>query len=454
MITKKLPALIAAIFVLLLLFVSGCFEMNKHVVWSPDGKWAAIATDDGLYMCDADGKLSGKLLSDVKVVAWFPDSQRLALSQTITYDSWRDFEALLPADTKENIKQDAQLALGLFKAGRDTKQVSAAITNLNDTEKSALGIYLKTVDGAQQSLGTNWAVVEKMGFDIDAIQLARFTNGVLTIENTLFREIGKINDIRVSPTQAAIAFMVKPFKANDKDLTLLKVCSLDPADPVKIVTAQAALFFDWTTDGHSLLYLTTTAIPSEQSELLLGTVSRRAVTNQDGRLQLQEKADELAGTIFHPYDKVRSLPDGRIIFSAMDVHLPCTVADMPQCEQLFALDPSRSAMLTRLIPQKVLGETPQLLGLFEVSSDGKRIAMIDEHKFVVFDIAGGTVDTISNKTDFEDTLPVWRGNELSFITALDTNAPKKLDVVLWDHGTVRAISSNWPAEVRDKFLDK
>ena len=183
-------------------------------------------------------------------------------------------------------------------------------------------------------------------------------------------------------------------------------------------------------------------------------MSRRAVTNQDGRFQLQEKADELAGTIFNPYDKVRALPDGRIIFSAIDVHLPCTDADMPQCEQLFALDPGRSAMLTPLIPQKVMGETPKLLGLFEVSPDGKRIAMIDEQKFVVFNIAAGTIDTVSNKTDFSDTIPVWRGNELSYITALDTNAPKKLDVVLWNHGNSRAISSNWPAEVRGKFLDK
>ena len=205
--------------------------MNKHIVWSPDGKWAAVITDDGFYMCDGDGKLSRKLLADVTVAAWFPDSERLALSQTITYDSWRDLEALLPADTKENIKQDAQLALNLFNAGRNLKQVSAAITNLNDTEKSALGIYLKTVDGAQQALGTNWAAVEKMGFDVNVLQLARFTGGKLVIEKTLFRELGTISDIRVSPAQSAIAFAVKPFKGTEKDLTHLKVCSLDSGRP-------------------------------------------------------------------------------------------------------------------------------------------------------------------------------------------------------------------------------
>jgi len=40
---------------LLLLLLAGCLE--KRVVWSPDGSRAAVITEDGLYISDAEGKL-------------------------------------------------------------------------------------------------------------------------------------------------------------------------------------------------------------------------------------------------------------------------------------------------------------------------------------------------------------------------------------------------------------
>ena len=32
----------------------GCLP-EKRVIWSPDGKWGLVRSDDGLYVCDADG---------------------------------------------------------------------------------------------------------------------------------------------------------------------------------------------------------------------------------------------------------------------------------------------------------------------------------------------------------------------------------------------------------------
>jgi len=63
---------------LALLLLGGCYQ--KRFQWSPDGKRVALITNDGLYLSDAEGKLSELLLPAVKTAAWFSDSQRLAVS--------------------------------------------------------------------------------------------------------------------------------------------------------------------------------------------------------------------------------------------------------------------------------------------------------------------------------------------------------------------------------------
>lgn len=427
--------------------LSGCFDIQKRIFWSPDGKFAAILGEKGMYVCDADGKISGLLVPDVTVAAWFPDSQRIAFSQTLTFTSWNEVEGFLPSETRDRIKQDAQIALNEFKAGRNLKQVSATITNLTEHEQSALGLYLKTIDGAQQALGTNWSLVEKMDCDLNALQIGTVTNGSIALGNTLARETDKIGDIRISPNQSAVAYAVEQEKGCS-----LKVALLDGSAPARLVAEHTSISPDWSADGRSLLFIKAVG-DLENDNLVLGSLTSRTVLNRDGRIELQEKPDELVGLLFYPEDKIRRLADGRIIFSSMDVHLPSTSADMPKRQQLFMLDPERQATLTPLIPRGVQDDAPKGLFLFEISPDGKRIALIDENAFVVFNVAAGTVDVVSNKTDLANTVPVWRStNELCFITAPNTNAPDKTEVVLWNNNQVRVISSNWPAEAREKLL--
>ena len=60
------------------LLVGGCYE--KRIQWAPDSNRAAILTTEGLFLSDANGRLSQMLLPKVKAVAWFSDSQRLAVA--------------------------------------------------------------------------------------------------------------------------------------------------------------------------------------------------------------------------------------------------------------------------------------------------------------------------------------------------------------------------------------
>ncbi|MDE3257278.1 MAG: hypothetical protein OYM47_05535 [Gemmatimonadota bacterium] len=70
------------------LVACSCYEKRIH--WAPDGQRAAIIlsknlfeADDhiqGLYFSDSEGRLSRKLLPKASTVAWFGDSQRLAVA--------------------------------------------------------------------------------------------------------------------------------------------------------------------------------------------------------------------------------------------------------------------------------------------------------------------------------------------------------------------------------------
>ena len=64
---------------LVLLLLGGCLE--KHLVWSPDGKRAAVVAKDGLHFCDPDGKLTSLLLPGVYEIAWTSDSQQLVVAR-------------------------------------------------------------------------------------------------------------------------------------------------------------------------------------------------------------------------------------------------------------------------------------------------------------------------------------------------------------------------------------
>jgi len=129
--------------------------------------------------------------------------------------------------------------------------------------------------------------------------------------------------------------------------------------------------------------------------------------------------------VFDPTSKVRCLADGRLVFSAVEVHLPTTTEDVSQHQQLFAFDPGKQATLVRLIPQGVLGKVPENVNSFEVSPDGKRVSVLGEkHSVVVLTLATGSVETVQApaESNIEDCLPVWPStNELCFISFPKSN---------------------------------
>ena len=135
-------------------------------------------------------------------------------------------------------------------------------------------------------------------------------------------------------------------------------------------------------DGKSLVYAKLDNGLPKQDGPSLGTIIRQQVCGDDGRpLTDLQGTVELAGVCMNTLTRIRCLADGRIVFSTIELHLPAVSADMPQSLQLFALDPDRQATLTRLIPRSVERQIEESLYLFEVSPDGKQVAIPGEHRF-------------------------------------------------------------------------
>jgi hypothetical protein len=202
------------------------------------------------------------------------------------------------------------------------------------------------------------------------------------------------------------------------------------------------------------VYIRAINTPPSDDQISLASLTRRGILNAAGKIQIQTKADDLAGLLFAANNKVRCLSDGRIVFASADIHLPCTALDMPQQPQLFALDPERETGVIPLIPRSVQGSLPAKPAFYEISPDGKRVAVFaTKGAVVVLTLATGALDTVQAAGSVDTaSAPAWRSaSELCFIS---TTNGQPAQVALWNNGTTRVLSANWPAEARSGFLDK
>jgi Tol biopolymer transport system component len=439
--------LLAAAFACLLM--TGC--VARRIAWSPDGAHAAIFAGDGLRLCGADGALSTVVLPGDGMADWFPDSRRLAIVCEAKKQSWKDMEKVISPEERERVVEGGKAVLDQLKAGHNLTDALNTLSDLGDYEKSAVAVYLAQKEGTKEQAGTNWDDLRQRDASMVQIRIGTLEDGKLALGPPLLNSLRKIFDIRVAPTGTAIAFTAEG--ATENELLLLALPT-DGSAPPQLVASNTAACSDWSVDGHSLVYVRAINPSAGDDQICLGSLTRRGILNDAGKIQIQPKADDLAGLLFDANNKVRCLSDGRIVFAAADIHLPCTASDMPQQPQLFALDPEREAGVIPLIPRSVQESLPTKPGYYEPSPDGKRIAIFaDKGAVAVLTLATGALDTVQAAgSDDTGSAPAWRSaSELCFIS---TTNGQPAQLALWNNGTTRALSANWPAEARKEFLDK
>jgi hypothetical protein len=429
--------------------MTGC--VGRRIAWSPDGAHAAIFAGDGLRMCGPDGALSQLVLPGEGLAEWFPDSRRLAVVCEVKKQSWLDMEKVISTEERERVVEGGKVVLDQLKAGHKLDDALNALNGPGDYVKSAVAAYLAQNEGTKEQSGTNWDDLRQRDASMIQIRIGTLEDGKLTFGPPLFNCLRKIFDIRVGPTGTAIAFTSEGATENE---LLLWALPTDGSAPPQLVAKSTAICSDWSVDGHSLVYIRAINPSAGDDQISLGSLTRRGILDDAGKIQIQTKADDLAGLLFDAGNKVRCLGDGRIVFAAADVHLPCTASDMPQQPQLFALDPEREAGVIPLIPRSVQESLPAKPGYYEPSPDGKRIAIFaDKGAVAVLTLATGALDTVQAAgSDDTGSAPAWRSaSELCFIS---TTNGQPAQLAIWNNGTTRVLSANWPAEARKEFLDK
>ncbi len=315
-----------------------------------------------------------------------------------------------------------------------------------------MAAYLAESEGTKEQAGTNWDALQQKEASVLQIRIGTLEEGKLALGPPLINSLRKIMDIRVSPTGTAIAYTAEGDK--EDELQLLAVPT-DGSAPPQLVARNTAYCSDWSVDGHSLLYVRAINEAASSDQICLGSLTRRGILNAAGRIEIRTNADDLAGLLFDANNKVRCLSDGRIIFAAADVHLPCTSLDMPQQPQLFALDPERQTAVIPLIPRSVQNSLPDNPCFYEPSPDGKRIAISTEKRaVVVLTLATGALYTAASRGRTMTWPPRLPGVPPANCASFPTTNGQPSQVALWNHGTNRVLSANWPPAARKGFLDQ
>jgi hypothetical protein len=395
--------------VLMLVFLGGCLE--KHLVWSPDGTFAAVIAKDGLHLCDPDGKLTPLLLSGVDHVAWFDDSRRMAVARTRSLDDWTSVAKVIGSARVASVTREADAIWSKWEAGGSWSVLTMAIGQ--NSRRTLVKILLrdKHADTLRTKLNPgDWDSVKSEHVDLAELLTARMEGNQILPGPVLYTGLEKIEDIRLSPGDQAIAFTTDQTPDDDDESRLM--VALAHGGGATTVAERTAAYPDWTPDARSLVYVQAAA--GGKKDIRLATLIRREVLSDRWQIKPQENHDELAGMVFSNLIRVRCLKDGRILFNSAEFNLPMAERDVDtERERLFVLDPARQSTLVRLIPRGEEENMPKNLTFFEPSPDQRRLLVGGfDGEVSVLTIATGEVGVVQKAGDNNLlAAPVWRNDD-------------------------------------------
>jgi hypothetical protein len=378
--------------------------------------------------------------------------------------SWDEISPLLTQEQRNTLIALAQqLRREILSSDITYDQAISKLTEkLSDGEITAIKFYLREhlSEGLPEKLGSKWNDIKDTKAAIHQIQIAKLTD-----ENRwnpgpiVVKCLNPLLDIRISPDGRHIAY-VETMRTGRVDTTLtgrLFVVRAEENAKAWLVADDVAIWTDWSADGRYLAYIQSSPGSQPFHDVVLGTLSRCRVCTDDGKLlePLTPTAETLAGLFYSGLFRVRCLRDGRIVFSTLEVHLPCTAADMPRHMSLFAVDPKKQPTVTRILSRTAENELGDWeVYVFEFSPDETRICLGDEEgRAAIYDLATGEV-RILQPEGFRDSrfiCPTWRSNdELCFAVPPGSKwgSSNRAEIVLWSSpDTVRCISKDWPDSV-------
>ncbi|GJQ26898.1 MAG: hypothetical protein HBSAPP02_19300 [Phycisphaerae bacterium] len=445
-----------------LLFVSsvGCIP-EKRVIWSHDGKTAAISTHKGLRLAAADGQLLGARLDCTAArAAWFPDNRRLAIAYAREVKGWEQIAPIYSPQKIQDIAKAAQAAKERVLAydGDWSRFKLDPDGGHSPGMNAAILFYLRDrlPDGLPEKLGDKWADFREANATIWSLQLFDVDADQLTPGKLLRQSLDEMWMPAVSPRGEAIAYLAKGGEAQG-DAVGLYVISVRGGEP-RLIHPNVAMGYDWSADGRSLVYLCGPTDGRTDSAVTLGSVSTIEVAAENGSLlETFNKQEDHVGVLFSQLFNVRYLRDGRLMFSSVEFTLPATNRDMPQRWTLFVLDPRTPASVLRVLPRDFSEPMEMTSALFQLSPDETRVLIPgSKGRLYLYDFATGQTHAIQTEDVNErtQTVPAWRNNdEFTFVRPVKSADGKDGgQLTQWKAGATRPLDNDWPEEAREGWL--
>lgn len=442
--------------------LAGC-EPEELVIWNWNlaGDKALVLTSDATVLVDDKGNIQQLSPVPAWTAAWLPDGKRVVLAQRRQFDTWDKLSVILDKERANKIAVQARLLRAAVMAAQDLEDAGPALEALPSELREAVVLFMRdhADDALRAKLGDQWDELAKATASVGILTVTSVEKDEDNPEIRLAVILPGVVSIRVSPDgrHAAIA---TPYERQGQNLLKLSVVALNRADQVPVdVALGVARQAQWTPDGRELVYLAGSAM-AQADMAQLGTLIRRRVVDDEGRLAVAEEQQNLAGLLFSQSLRVRCLADGRILFATAPMTLP--LAEKPQPRTTIYEYEPRTRSLRQLISDEAAAQYPNRVDLFEVSPDGKHMVVAGSNGSVaVVELATGKHRQIVEAGEDSSlvSVPSWRTSEsLSVVIPVGGRiAGKKAQpatrpavaLVNVSDGTAKVISESWPQAVID-----
>lgn len=452
----KVPAILQRTLkfpLLLLLVVITCTacDPSNRIVWSPDGKQMALIAGDGLHLGTAAGNLTASLLSPAEQAVWLPDSQHLLVVHRQDTNSWKQLAEILPTEDVKTILAEAarvRTAILSYKGKWDDFDKDDSLSELRFGPEDV--IYLRAHHNQEllKIMGQKWKEVETLKASIWSVQLYETHGQAISPGAIVYRSARHIEDLRLSPDGKLLA-LTESTRVEGGPTYRLSVLALTGGKP-RIVSELAAKYPDWLPDSRNLVYIESLYRQSSSDYPFPGILRKVAAAPTDNSAPA-----DLAELVFRNNNRVRCLPDGRILFSCPEVSLPASPKSINWVQGLFGLDLSKQSAVIRMTPNSADSQLGDLAEYFEPNPDGSKVAIPSRNGSIsILTLSDATVMNSPKPADEKPVpfIPQWRSNDQ---LCLPVSADGRIGIGLWSitSDKQQQISSSWPASALKGLLE-